>query len=204
MEFAILRSELEPLKSFRRPWFVAGGWAIDLFLGIKTRDHKDVDVAVFREDQLELRRHLYNWRWEKSVNGARLPWKTDEWLELPVHEVHASRGDHHLEFLFNERGEDLWEYRRDRTVVRSISRFRAEAALPVLPPEIVLLYESHNPSQKYLADFRLVWPRLSSEARQWLAGAMVRVQPRTVDIVEVADYDAKTDFIRSFLAAQGT
>ena len=33
MEFAALRSQLEVLHSFRRPWFVAGGWAIDLFLG---------------------------------------------------------------------------------------------------------------------------------------------------------------------------
>ena len=94
-----------------------------------------------------------------------------------IHEVHASRGGLQLEFLFNERGEDLWKYRRDRTVVRSISDFRAEAALPVLPPEIVLLYGSHNPSKNNLADFRVVWPRLSSEARQWLADAMVRVQP---------------------------
>ena len=28
------------------PWFVAGGWAIDLFLGTRTRDHEDLEVAV--------------------------------------------------------------------------------------------------------------------------------------------------------------
>ena len=28
------------------PWFVAGGWAIDLFLGTPTRDHEDLEIAV--------------------------------------------------------------------------------------------------------------------------------------------------------------
>ena len=33
------------------PWFIAGGWAIDLFLGRKTREHADVDFALSRLDQ---------------------------------------------------------------------------------------------------------------------------------------------------------
>jgi hypothetical protein len=28
------------------PWFVAGGWAIDLFLGKRTHDHEDLEIAV--------------------------------------------------------------------------------------------------------------------------------------------------------------
>jgi Aminoglycoside-2''-adenylyltransferase len=81
MEFASLRSQLEVLKSFRRPWFITGGWAIDLFLGRETRDHKDVDVAIFREDQFELRRHLSQWKWEKLVNGSPDSWDSNEWIE---------------------------------------------------------------------------------------------------------------------------
>ena len=49
---------------------MAGGWAIDLFLGRETRNHQDIDIAIFREDQFELRRHLANWKWEKTVNGT--------------------------------------------------------------------------------------------------------------------------------------
>ena len=32
-------------------WAIAGGWAIDLWLGEKTRDHHDVEVVVRRCDQ---------------------------------------------------------------------------------------------------------------------------------------------------------
>ena len=28
------------------PWYVAGGWAIDLFLGRTTREHADLEIAV--------------------------------------------------------------------------------------------------------------------------------------------------------------
>jgi Aminoglycoside-2''-adenylyltransferase len=27
------------------PWFVAGGWAIELFLGTQTREHEDLEIA---------------------------------------------------------------------------------------------------------------------------------------------------------------
>jgi hypothetical protein len=33
------------------PWWIAGGWAIDLFLGKQTREHEDVDVLFLRRDQ---------------------------------------------------------------------------------------------------------------------------------------------------------
>ena len=37
--------ELAPvLERFAFPWWIAGGWAIDLALGRSTRAHGDVDV----------------------------------------------------------------------------------------------------------------------------------------------------------------
>lgn len=191
MKFATLHSQLEVLKSFRRPWFVAGGWAIDLFLGCETREHQDIDIAIFREDQFELQRHFSGWRWEKVVNGTSVGWDSDQWLELPVHEVRATSDERQLEFLFNERRGDLWLYRRDQTIGRSISRFRAGVALPIFPPEVVLLYKSNSPTETDLVDFHKAWPRLKSEARQWLAEAMVKVRPRTWDTVEIVDYDER-------------
>lgn len=49
------------LRNFKRPWFIAGGWAIDLFFGRVTRNHDDVDVAIFRGDQRELQAYLSGW-----------------------------------------------------------------------------------------------------------------------------------------------
>jgi GrpB-like predicted nucleotidyltransferase (UPF0157 family) len=110
---------------------------------------------------------------------------------LPIHEVRARSGERQLEFLFNECREGFWEYRRDRTIVRSISHFRADVALPTFPPEVTLLYKSKSPSEKDLADFRKAWPRLNPEARRWLADAMVRVRPRNWNTVEIVEYDER-------------
>lgn len=34
------------------PWWIAGGTALDLFLGETTRHHDDIDVQILRNDQL--------------------------------------------------------------------------------------------------------------------------------------------------------
>ena len=44
----------EPLKvaslmrGFEPDWFIAGGWAIDLYLEKQTRLHDDIEIAIFR------------------------------------------------------------------------------------------------------------------------------------------------------------
>ncbi len=43
------------MRDFKPNWFIAGGWAIDLFLGKVTRPHQDIEIAIFRKDQLALR-----------------------------------------------------------------------------------------------------------------------------------------------------
>jgi hypothetical protein len=57
------------------PWYVCGGWALDLFLDRVTRVHKDVDVAIARSDQTTMQQYLHQrgWQLEKVVKGRRLP-----------------------------------------------------------------------------------------------------------------------------------
>src|SRR5215212_9966399 len=43
------------------PWWIAGGWSLDLFLGKQTRDHFDIDVAISRNDQLLAQLYLNHW-----------------------------------------------------------------------------------------------------------------------------------------------
>jgi len=48
------------MSTYRPPWALAGGWAVDAWLGRLTRDHGDVDLAVF--DQPALFEHLAGWQ----------------------------------------------------------------------------------------------------------------------------------------------
>ena len=50
------------MSAFPAPWALCGGWAIDAWLGRQTRDHGDVDICVFIQDQRALFDHLAGWQ----------------------------------------------------------------------------------------------------------------------------------------------
>lgn len=174
----------EPLKvaalmrAFEPDWFVAGGWAIDLFLGRETRPHDDIEIAVFRRDQLALQKHLDDWILKKAVSGELTDWSAGEFLQLPVHEIHCFNeraATPFLEVLLNETDAENWIFRRDARITRPLSKLSATAAdsdIKFLRPEIILLYKSKNPRAKDERDFQTTLPRLTSGSRRWLKEAI--------------------------------
>lgn len=106
------------LTHFKRPWWIAGGWAVDLFLGRETRRHDDMDIAVLRGDQLALYQCLEGW----DLRYATPEHKLERWdgrpLDLPIHAVWARRSREATapwtcELLFNEHRQDSWVFRRN-------------------------------------------------------------------------------------------
>jgi Aminoglycoside-2''-adenylyltransferase len=53
------------------PWWIAGGWAIDLFLGRQTREHEDIDVQILRRDQQVIRALFGAWDLMRFDNQDR-------------------------------------------------------------------------------------------------------------------------------------
>lgn len=160
-------------------WAVAGGWALDLFLGRQTREHADLDLAIWRSDQHKVRAALSpHWVPDVVENGGLRPWNPDQWLSLPVHEIHArpvNGVQPALEFLLNERDDTAWIYRRDSEIRRDLARaIVVRDTIPFLAPEIVLLYKSKAPRSTDAADFRVALPALSPEQREWLRLAIAR------------------------------
>jgi hypothetical protein len=169
------------LSDLRCEWFVCGGWAIDLFLGRVTREHKDVDIAVARNDQTEVRRYLAGrgWRLEKAVDGQLSIWADREVLSPPVHTVWCRNEEHDpafVELLLNEIDGDRFRFRRDETITLPRERmyFKSDSGLLVLAPEIVLLYKSSSPEEN-ASDFRNAVVSLSEESRAWLKRALDKV-----------------------------
>ncbi len=173
------------MADFNRRWFVAGGWAIDTILGRTTRDHEDVDIAVFRRDQQALRSYLSSWDWQKVVphtdHSAPETWIEGEQLELPTHELRATKAGYELEFLLNEADGDRWVYRRDPRISLPIDRLYFTVGVsnaPVLAPEVVLFYKAKNPRDRDEKDFAAVLPALDDEQRRWLRTAIGICHPR--------------------------
>ena len=178
----LLAAEL--MSTFEAEWFVVGGWAIDLFLGERTRDHDDVDIGFARDHQAHARSLLKAWTYQKVVpRGTTLerePWPEGEWLSLPIHEIHVeSATGGHVEFLLLERRGDEWVYRRDARVTLPWSRltFLSRSGIPVLAPEVALLFKAKGLRERDQADFEAALPRLSGERRGWLRGALEVAHP---------------------------
>ena len=168
------------LAGFEKPWFVAGGWAIDLYLGHITRVHKDIEIAILRCDQLALQNYLRDWEFIKVIpesGSQRESWERGEWLELPVHEIHARRKGEDpsdLEILLNESRGGEWRFRRNLSICSPLSMIGqlSEIGMPFLSPEIVLLYKAKNPTAIDQIDFENVCQVLKIEPRQWLKEAI--------------------------------
>lgn len=170
------------LAGFTRPWFIAGGWAIDLYLGRVTREHRDIEIAILRADQAAVREHFRAWHFYKAMRGQGLqPWPEGEWLELPIHEIHAwhPTGDpptlpSTLEILLNEADGDRWRFRRNLAISRPLQEISlsSKQGIPILSPEIVLLYKAMGPRPFDEADFSNVLDRLDAECHSWLRRAI--------------------------------
>lgn len=176
------------LTDFERPWFVAAGWALDLYLGRVTREHRDLEIAILRPDQHALRGYLKDWEFRKvkrlpgEGDGRMEPWSEDEWLKLPTHEIHAHRVGGEpwtIEILLNECSGEDWVFRRSPEVSRSLSLIgmNSRFGVPFLAPEIVLLYKAKNPKADDEADFNKAAPSLDEEPRAWLRSAIETCHP---------------------------
>jgi len=173
----------EILKGISVPWWVAGGWALDLFVGRTTRAHDDIDVLILRRDQLAAQKHLSDWKLFKTKQPTPphlAPWPKGEFLEPPINDVWA-RSDLHagpwrFQLMLMEADGDRWVYRRLPTIGGNIADMglTTDAGIPCLAPEIQLLYKSGTGLQKDTDDLLNVLPLLSPRQAEWLLKCLRR------------------------------
>lgn len=175
-EFGDVIQAVELFAGYDRPWAVCGGWAIDLYLGRVTRTHKDVDFAILRKDQLIIQEHLLSrgWNLEKAMRGQLVPWQAGEWIDLPVHVIwcrNSQASPDFVELLFNEVDDTNFMFRRNLLITFPAEKMiiSSSSGIPILAPEIVLLYKSAKAEDPAAAaDFKSVLPSLCTESHDWL------------------------------------
>ena len=76
----------QQLAGIRMPWYVAAGWALDLFLGRQTRLHGDIEIAVPDASFPEVRRRFPGYVFDAAGSGRTWEDATPEVLAA-VHQT---------------------------------------------------------------------------------------------------------------------
>jgi hypothetical protein len=195
------------LQGFGHPWFLCGGWAVDAWLGRQTRDHLDVDIAVFHHDQHAVFEHLPGWALvahDPNVAGDTTePWNGRP-LDLPAH-IHvpklgsalatstaATHTAFEFEFMLVERSGEDWVLNREPYIAIPLEHSTGQSSwgLPAEAPEVVLFHKAggdlsprevaarrHDIRPQDEQDFRALLPTLTAAQRAWLRSSLDRVRP---------------------------
>ena len=162
------------------PWWVAGGYAVELAVGSHVRPHDDVDILLLRRDHREAHELLATWDcWAADPPGTLRPWLAGETLPDTVHDVwcrETPEGPWRFQFMLDESDDNgtHWRSRRDPRVTRPVAGIgsRADAGIPYLRPEIQLFYKAKGRRPKDELDLAAALPLLGLPEREWLRQAI--------------------------------
>ncbi|MEU3535141.1 amino acid transporter [Streptomyces murinus] len=167
------------------PWWIAGGYAIELAVGRELRPHGDLDVLILRRDQALLRDLLAGW--DLSVAdppglGRLRPWHSGEVLQPPLHDIWCRRTPEapwSVQLMLDESEGHEWVSRRTPQIRLPIERVGRTSAsgIPYLAPEVQLFYKAKATRDKDETDFEAVLPLLEEGQRVWLAEAIKVIAP---------------------------
>ena len=181
------------MSSFPAQWALCGGWAVDAWLGRSTREHADVDISVFVQDQQALFDHLTSW--QLTAHGLNVEIDTHKlWdgqpLEFPGH-IHArpDRGEvlpdgdlmpeqgFILDLQLGDRSGDEWVLNAEPRIAIPMANAVRESpwGLPTVAPEVLLFFKSIELRRRDKLDFARVLPHLTDEQREWLRDAVSRL-----------------------------
>ncbi|MHB9025924.1 MAG: nucleotidyltransferase domain-containing protein, partial [Armatimonadota bacterium] len=178
---------VELMSGLATPWWIAGGWAIDLFLGRQTRTHADIDVLIRRDDQLIVQEYLADWDLYKTQQPGLKSWPAGEFLNRPIDDIWCRRtpdAPWALQLMLLDTDGDRWVFKRDATIGGALAEIggHSTTGIPYLRPEIQLLYKAKpHTLTKDQSDFDLAVPCLTREAQAWLLRQLLRRFPEGHD-----------------------
>ena len=180
---------------------LAGGYAVEQFVGRCVRDHGDIDVIVYRDQQLDVQRWLSDWHLYAADPPRSLrPWVESEYLPYGIHDIWGHTGIQawQLQIMLTESEGDRWFSKRSRLIGgQRGDLIVAYGSVPCIRIEVQLLYKARNPRSKDDLDFEACLPLMSTEAKRWLATGLEVLYPRRSSLakasVEIVIYVVRRD-----------
>ncbi|MFZ1991204.1 MAG: amino acid transporter [Alphaproteobacteria bacterium] len=155
-------------------WWLAGGYAIERFVGRPLREHSDIDVLILRRDHIAARDYLAAYDcWVADPPGKLRPWPRGVLLSDAAHDVWCRVNGldvWQFQLMVDESADDNWVSRRDARIRLPANEIGfVSDGMSVLAPEIQLFYKAKAPRAKDESDFASAAPSLSDAQRERLA-----------------------------------
>ena len=167
------------MASVTAPWYVAAGWALDLFIGAGTRAHDDLEIGVPGARFGEIVDAFPDFEWD-VVGGGRI-WPFPEqaachhqtWLREPA------TGHYRVDVFREPHVGDRWVCRRDESITLPYDEMilHTRDAIPYAIPEVALLFKAKALRDKDEADFQRALPLMDRSRRSRLSEWLCRVHP---------------------------
>jgi hypothetical protein len=170
------------LRGVDVPWYVAAGWAIDLFLGGRRRDHEDLEIGVPVKRFGEIAAALGGLDFHVVAPATAEPVAQAGELFERTHQtwgLDRAADVWRIEVFREPSDGDDWLSRRDESIRLAYDDLIEHTAdgIPYARPEVVLLFKARSARAKDESDLAAVLPRLSAERRRLLAGWIGQVHP---------------------------
>lgn len=170
------------MDGFDRPWWIIGGWSIEVFTGVG-RHHEDMDISILSRDAEAFREFL---------GDAWTPWNVDEsWFRpfdarfpdvRPDSQVWVRRDASSpwvLDVPFTPDTDGRWTNKRnpDHTEELEDVTWVAPDGLRYARPEVTLMFKAAQVRDKDRRDAEVAIPMLDDRARGWLRDTVARMDP---------------------------
>lgn len=178
--FAPLLDVCSLLSSLTVPWWIGGGWAVDLAVGRPTRPHDDVDVVLLERDEHALRTDLsgVDLLLMTGPYHDEQPWPPGRRLIAGANRVRirSPRLALPCEVLLEAAVGTRWVFHRGAAAISlPLSEAgRRRWGIPFIAPEVVLVAKALFTRDKDEQDFEAVLPFLGAREREWLRDGITK------------------------------
>ncbi|HST13556.1 MAG TPA: hypothetical protein VLJ44_01750 [Gaiellaceae bacterium] len=172
----------ERLETLAAPWYVAAGWAIDLFLGYERREHEDLEIAApgyaFPEIQALLGELEFYAVGDGEVAAvAESPQRFDA-----THQTWGLDGaafEWRIDVFREPSDGGRWICRRHAAIRLPYDELieRTADGIPYVRPEVALLFKAKAAREKDKDDLNDVLPLLAPSRRALLRDWIALVHP---------------------------
>ena len=168
------------LRHIQKPWYIVGGWALDLWHGKQTRSHEDLEFCIMRQDFSTFQSALKDWPLFAATNGEIIPLDaTDRAKISQFWGMDRQQNRWVFDMMIEPGTPERWHYKRDPSFSAARRDVICKSAedIPYLNPAAILLFKAKHQRPKDDADFKQAAPKLNNADRTWLRDALIRFHP---------------------------